>query len=86
MKTYRHTLKFEVAAELLNGRLSVLCEQLDIEESKEAPDMASIRELETLIDENSDQRMLLDVTNEAGLDAVISALANSPDDWSSPVR
>ena len=79
-------MKFEAAADLLNGRLADLCEQLDIEEPKEAPDMASIMRLEALIDENSDQRMLLNVTDEAGLDAMVAALANSPDDWSRPVR
>lgn len=79
-------MKLEVAADLLNSRLADPCEQLDIEESKEAPDIASIMRLEALIDESNDQRMVLDVTDDGGLDSMIAALAYSPDDWSSPVR
>lgn len=79
--TYHQTLKFEIVTELLNCRLATLSEQLGTEESKDVPDAAVIKRLEALMDKNTDQRNALTVTDEAGLDAAIEALANAHDAW-----
>lgn len=71
--TYRQTVKYEVARDLLNGRIATITEQLTEEESKTRPDVQRIEQLEELMASVGGSISELDVTDEAGLDAVVAA-------------
>lgn len=71
--TYEQTIKYEIARDLLNGRIATITEQITEEESKARPDARRIEELEDLMTSIGASISELDVTNEAGLDAVIAA-------------
>ena len=71
--TYRQTVKYEVARDLLNGRIATLTEQITEEESKVRPNAQRIEQLEELMASVGGSISELDVTDEAGLDAVIAA-------------
>lgn len=70
---YQQTVKYEVASDLLNGRIAELSEQIGQEEGRATPDPAVIERLEAKMDSITDELGKLDVTNEAALDAVIAA-------------
>lgn len=71
--TFRQTLKYEVARDLLNGRIADISEQIAIEEAKPAPAPGVIEQLEDSMADVGGSISRLDVTDEAGLDAVIAA-------------
>lgn len=71
--TYAQTLKYEVARELLNGRIATISAQISREEAKPDPDQKAIEQLEDLMLDVGASISDLDVTDEAGLDAVIAA-------------
>ncbi|HLM53986.1 MAG TPA: hypothetical protein VK325_10455 [Pseudoxanthomonas sp.] len=73
MHTYRQTLKYEVARDLINRRIAIITDQLEDEEAKPNPDAALIDQLEELMAEVGASTSDLDVTDEAGLDASIEA-------------
>lgn len=75
---YQKTLKFEIARELLNGRISELSELIGIEERKPLPDMTLIEQLEDQLLLIARERGELDVTNEAALDASIAKNGRPP--------
>ena len=76
--TYRQTVKYEVARDLLNGRIATLTDQITEEESKAKPDAQRIEQLEELMASVGGSISELDVTDEAGLDAVIAANQREP--------
>ncbi len=76
--TYRQTVKYEVARDLLNGRIATLTDQITEEESKARPDAQRIEQLEELMASVGGSISELDVTDEAGLDAVIAANQREP--------
>ncbi len=71
--TYRQTLKYEVARDLLNDRIAGIADQIAAEEMKAKPDTVVIEQLGQRMFAISGSRSQLDVTDEAGLDAVIAA-------------
>jgi len=70
--TYTQTLKYEVARDLLNSRIAALSAQIKREEGKPHPDRRAIEQMEELMLEVGSSISHLDVTDEAGLDAVIA--------------
>lgn len=76
--TYEQTVKYEVARDLLNGRIADLSERIGGEEHKSVPDHALIDRLEAQMAGIADELAALDVTNEAALDAVIAANKREP--------
>ena len=77
--TYRQTVKYEVARDLLNGRIATISEQIAEEEAKVAPDAQLIEQLEELMATIGASISELDVTDEASLDAMIAAHLKSMD-------
>lgn len=77
--TYEQTIKYEIARDLLNGRIATLTEQITEEEAKARPDAQRIEQLEELMASVGVSISELDVTDEAGLDAVIAAHSKSMD-------
>ena len=75
---YQKTLKFEIARELINGRIAELSELIGIEEKKPLPDMTLIGQLEDQMLLIAEERGELDVTNEAALDASIAKNGRPP--------
>ena len=75
---YQKILKYEVARELLNGRIAVLSELIATEERKSSPDMRVVEEMEEAILVIGGEIHALDVTNEAALDASIAANSRPP--------
>jgi hypothetical protein len=73
--TYEQTIKYEIARDLLNGRIAVITNQIANEEAKASPDAKLIDELEEMMAVVGGSISDLDVTDEAGLDAVISSLS-----------
>jgi len=71
--TYRHTLKYEIARDLLNGRIARLSGQIAQERRKDAPDDTAIKKLKGQMLAIGDEISRLDVTNEVELDCVISS-------------
>lgn len=71
--TYEQTIKYEVARDLLNGRIAAITDQIAAEEAKSPPDAALVDQLEELMAAVGGSISELDVTDEAGLDAVIAA-------------
>ena len=71
--TYRQTVKYEVARDLLNGHIATITDQIAAEEAKPIPDVALIDQLEELMATVGGSISELDVTDEAGLDAFIEA-------------
>jgi hypothetical protein len=69
--TYRQTLKYEVARDLINRRIATITDQIEDEEAKSNPDAALIDQLEELMATVGASISDLDVTDEAGLDAFI---------------
>ena len=47
--TYEQTIKYEIARDLLNGRIATLTEQITEEETKARPDAQRIEQLEELM-------------------------------------
>ncbi|MGV7193583.1 hypothetical protein [Xanthomonas axonopodis] len=76
--TYRQTVKYEVARDLLNGRIAVITDQIAAEEAKTRPDAKLIDQLEEMMATVGGSISELDVTDEAGLDAVIAANQREP--------
>lgn len=77
--TYEMVVKYEVARDLLNGRIATISEQIAEEEAKAAPDAQLIEQLEELMTTIGASISELDVTDEAGLDALIAAHRKSVD-------
>ncbi|WP_372013339.1 hypothetical protein [Pseudoxanthomonas sp. 10H] len=75
---YQKTLKFEIARELINGRIAELSELIGIEEKKPLPNMTLIGQLEDQMLLIAEERGELDVTNEAALDASIAKNGRPP--------
>jgi len=71
--TYRHTLKYEIARDLLNGRIASLSRQIAQERRKDTPDDTAIKKLKGQMLAIGDEISRLDVTNEVELDCVISS-------------
>lgn len=71
--TYEMVVKYEVARDLLNGRIATISEQIAEEEARAVPDAQLIEQLEELMTAIGASISELDVTDEASLDAVIAA-------------
>lgn len=76
--TYRQTLKYEIARDLLNSRIAALSAQIKREENKSQPDRNAIDQMEERMLEVGTSISRLDVTDEAALDAVITSLGGDP--------
>ncbi|WP_245978900.1 hypothetical protein [Solilutibacter pythonis] len=77
--TYEMVVKYEVARDLLNGRITTISEQIAEEEARAVPDTQLIEQLEELMTAIGASISELDVTDEARLDAVIAAHSKSMD-------
>ncbi len=76
--SYQKTLKYEVARELLNGRIAEVSELIAAEERKSSPDMSVVEKMELAVLVIAAEIHALDVTNEAALDASIAANSRPP--------
>lgn len=76
--TYQKILKYEVARELLNGRIAEISELIDAEERNSSPDMTAVERMEEAIFAIAREIRALDVTNEAALDASIAVNSRPP--------
>ena len=76
--TYQKILKYEIARELLNGRIAEISELIDAEERKSSPDMSAVERMEEAILVIAREIYALDVTNEAALDASIAFNSRPP--------
>lgn len=76
--TYAQTVKYEVARDLINRRVALIGDQIAAEAAKAEPDTGQIARLEELMAKTGASVRKLDVTDEAGLDAVIAACRADP--------